>query len=234
MSCLTLQVGNLSLYGPFNGSPQLKATPYPLAGSYSGSFGSYGGNGALGSSFGSYSDGTGMSVTYPAAPNGQMSFLGGSLDANWLWLSASHMQGLGQGFGHSQLGMSPSGQPCSLSLGGSPSHQFPASHFQASPGSQYTTSPGTKLPNVLLFVCWQLKFTNHGWSHNLLLLHVLKLSRLWSQSFPVQCMSIFSLAFIGETLLCEGQAIPLFHTCRLQSLILFCFFLFHNFLVITF
>jgi hypothetical protein len=148
MSCLTLQVGNLSLYGPFNGSPQLKATPYPLAGSYSGSFGSYGGNGALDSSFGSYSDGTGMSVTYPAAPNGQMSFLGGYLDANWLWLSASHMQGLGQGFGHSQLGMSPSGQPCSLSLGGSPSHQFPASHFQASPGSQYTTSPGTKLPKV--------------------------------------------------------------------------------------
>ncbi|KAH9574806.1 hypothetical protein CY35_01G078600 [Sphagnum magellanicum] len=139
---LSPQVGNLSLYGPFNGSPQLKATPYPLAGNYSGSFGSSGGNGALGSSFGSYSDGTGMSVTYPAVPNGQMSFLGGSLDANWLWLSASHMQGLGQGFGHSQLGMSPSGQPCSLSLGGSPSHQFPASYFQASPDSQYTTFPG--------------------------------------------------------------------------------------------
>jgi hypothetical protein len=119
--------------------------PYSLASSHGSSFGSYGENCALGSSFGSYGDGTGMSVSYPAALNGQMSLLGGSPDARRL--SAPHMQGLGQGLGHTQLGMSPSGGGRPLSLGGSPSHQFSAPgppHFQASPGSQYAASPGSQ------------------------------------------------------------------------------------------
>ncbi|KAH8969598.1 hypothetical protein BDL97_02G041900 [Sphagnum fallax] len=142
---LSPQVGNLTLYGPFNSSPQLHATPYSLASSHGSSFGSYGENCALGSSFGSYGDGTGMSVSYPATLNGQMSLLGGSPDARRL--SAPHMQGLGQGLGHTQLGMSPSGGGRPLSLGGSPSHQFSAPgppHFQTSPGSQYAASPGSQ------------------------------------------------------------------------------------------
>ncbi|CAK9227367.1 unnamed protein product [Sphagnum jensenii] len=142
---LSPQVGNLSLYGPFNGSPQLQATPYSLASSHGSSFDSYGENGALGSSFGSYGDGTGMSVSYPAALNGQMSLLGGSPDTNWRRLSGPHMQGgLGQAPGQTQLGMSPSGGGCrSLSLGGSPSHQFPAQgpHFPGSPNRHGPTSP---------------------------------------------------------------------------------------------
>jgi hypothetical protein len=145
----------LSLYGPFNGSPQLQATPYSLASSHGSSFDSYGENGALGSSFGSYGDGTGMSVSYPAALNGQMSLLGGSPDTNWRRLSGPHMQGgLGQAPGQTQLGMSPSGGGCrSLSLGGSPSHQFPAQgpHFPVSPGSQYTASPGSQYQTSGMF-----------------------------------------------------------------------------------
>jgi hypothetical protein len=145
----------LSLYGPFNGSPQLQATPYSLASSHGSSFDSYGENGALGSSFGSYGDGTGMSVSYPAALNGQMSLLGGSPDTNWRRLSGPHMQGgLGQAPGQTQLGMSPSGGGYrSLSLGGSPSHQFPAQgpHFPVSPGSQYTASPGSQYQTSGMF-----------------------------------------------------------------------------------
>lgn len=84
-------------------------------------------------------------MSYPATLNEQMSLLGGSPDARRL--SAPHMQGLGQGLGHTQLGMSPSGGGRPLSLGGSPSHQFSAPgppHFQASPGSQYAASPGSQ------------------------------------------------------------------------------------------
>ncbi|CAM6042723.1 unnamed protein product [Sphagnum compactum] len=145
-ACLSPKVGNLTLYGPFNSSPQLHATPYSLATSHGSSFGSYGENCALGSSFGSYGDGTGMSVSYPAALNGQMSLLGGSPDARRL--SAPHIQGLGQGLGHTQLGMSPSGGGRPLSLGGSPSHQFsapglwsPSSPSQGSPNRHGPTSP---------------------------------------------------------------------------------------------
>ncbi len=154
----------MTLYGPFNSSPQLHATPYSLASSHGSSFGSYGENCALGSSFGSYGDGTGMSVSYPATLNGQMSLLGGSPDARRL--SAPHMQGLGQGLGHTQLGMSPSGGGRPLSLGGSPSHQFSAPgppHFQTSPGSQYAASPGSQYQTSsgtfgLHFACWQVLF----------------------------------------------------------------------------
>jgi len=103
-------------------------------------------------------------VSYPKALNGQMSLLGGSPDARRL--CAPHMQGLGQGLGHTQLGMSPSGGGRPLSLGGSPSHQFSAPgppHFQASPGSQYAASPGSQYQTSsgtfgLHFACSQVLF----------------------------------------------------------------------------
>lgn len=132
----------MSSMAQLNGSPQFQS--YAMASSCGSpaSFGSFGDSGALGSSFGSYTD-TGLSMSYPAGPSGQNSLLGGSPDGNWHHFSPSI-----QGSGQTQLGMSPSvGGGCRpLSLGASPSHQFNSSgaYFQASPSPQFASSPGSQ------------------------------------------------------------------------------------------
>lgn len=136
--CLSLQVGNMSLTAQINGGKQFQPLSLTIPGS-PGSFGSFGDNAALGSSFGSTGEIPSMSM--PPGLNGHASLGVGSPDVR-----RHHMQPM-QNAGHAQLGMSPSaGGMRPLSLGASPSHQFhiPGPHFQASPGSQHILSPGSQ------------------------------------------------------------------------------------------
>ncbi|KAJ6422530.1 hypothetical protein OIU84_027488 [Salix udensis] len=112
--------------------------PYGHGASYGsvGSHNSYNDGIGLGSSYGSYGDGSNMFAYYsPVAPSGMnmhpqagLSMLGSSPDARWRFIQYSHGNG---------LGMSPSaGNFAPLPLGTSPS-QFtpPSSYCQASAGS---------------------------------------------------------------------------------------------------
>jgi hypothetical protein len=127
----------MSLTAQINGGKQFQPLPLNIPGSPA-SFGSFGENAALGSSFGSIGEIPSMSM--PPGVNGHTSLGAGSPDARW-----HHMQFM-QNTGQTQLGMSPSAAGMRPLLGVSPSHQFHVSgpHFQASPGSQHISSPGSQ------------------------------------------------------------------------------------------
>lgn len=128
----------MSLTAQINGGKQFPPLSLTIPGSPA-SFGSFGDNAALGSSFGSAGEIPSMSI--PPGMNGHASLGAGSPDGRWY-----HIQPM-QSAGHTQLGMSPSaGGMRPLSLGVSPSHQFhaPGPLFQASPGSQHISSPGSQ------------------------------------------------------------------------------------------
>ncbi|XP_024357303.1 dual specificity protein kinase YAK1 homolog isoform X2 [Physcomitrium patens] len=142
---LSPHVGKMSLSSQFNGSQQFQ--PLNMAGSPA-SFGSFGDNAALGSSFGSIGECGGPSMSLPSGLSGHAACSARSPDAR-----RQHMQFM-QNVKNTQLGMSPSASGIRPSQGASPSHQFhiPGPPFQASPGSQHISTPGSQYitsPGVL-------------------------------------------------------------------------------------
>lgn len=127
----------MSLSSQFNGSQQFQ--PLNMAGSPA-SFGSFGDNAALGSSFGSIGECGGPSMSLPSGLSGHAACSARSPDAR-----RQHMQFM-QNVKNTQLGMSPSASGIRPSQGASPSHQFhiPGPPFQASPGSQHISTPGSQ------------------------------------------------------------------------------------------
>eukprot|EP00250_Pteridium_aquilinum_P012763 c20927_g1_i1 orf=110-2953(-) len=132
----------VSSKAPYFGSPHYHGHPFSYGSSYgsAGSHGSFGdGSVGLGNSFGNYGNPPGGFVNHrPPAAIVNPTF--GINPETWHRMNQVPAS---QGLGHAHLGVSPSSNFIPMSLGVSPSNFTPpSSHFQHSPGSPSTGSPG--------------------------------------------------------------------------------------------